>query len=132
VSAGVGSGGKFLDGLSFDTLASLESATLLLGLSTTVERLGIRAVSGSFRSRRTLTIRVTSRKPRDGSVSPEEREVVSAEVVDERLMGDAVLGETQHVLVGIGVMTFCFLRRRCSLLKATFSKNAYCSRRDTA
>jgi hypothetical protein len=39
--------------------------------------------------------------------------------------------ERRHIL-GVRGMTFRFLRRRYSLLRATFSKNAYCSRRDTA
>ena len=50
MSEGVGSGGKLLGGLPFDGLASLECATSPAGLSTTVERFGIRAVAESFRS----------------------------------------------------------------------------------
>jgi len=37
----------------------------------------------------------------------------------------------KHIL-GVSGMTFRFFRRRYSLRRATFSKNAYCSRRDTA
>jgi hypothetical protein len=42
-----------------------------------------------------------------------------------------VVERKKHIL-GVSEMTFRFFRRRYSLRRATFNKNAYCSRRDTA